>query len=155
MTLLALAFLHAPMPQPDFHNIRHHHAPGQTCEYHDHLLRWHKDAGLAEDVAVLHWHWVHPYSIPSEPASDGLSVHGHGDDWVATCDDGPSVAPDTSSARNVARSLSTCWSTLSSILPPPASTPDPGGRLCAGDASPCASLAPCASRLSVLQRWTC
>ncbi len=157
IALLVLAILHAPMPQPDFHNIRHHDGEGQVCDYHDHLLRWHPDARLAEDVPVLHWHWVHPYSVPNEPQSDGLGMHGHGDDWVATCDDGPSLAPDTSTSRLSARGLcaSASWSGLTTILPPPALLCDPGGRPRAGESASGAPLAPRASRLSVLQRWTC
>ena len=36
-----LSLVHAPLPEPDFHNIRHHDRPGEVCDHHDHLLRWH------------------------------------------------------------------------------------------------------------------
>ena len=64
ITLLILSLVHAPWPQADFHNVRHQDAPGQVCEHHDHLLRWHPDAGQAEDVAILHWHWFLPVVGP-------------------------------------------------------------------------------------------
>ena len=38
---LILSAIHIPLPQADYHNIRHHDAPGEICLYHDHLLRWH------------------------------------------------------------------------------------------------------------------
>ena len=40
ITLLILSLVHAPWPQADFHNVRHHDEPGQVCEHHDHLLRY-------------------------------------------------------------------------------------------------------------------
>ena len=91
--LLILGLAHAPMPQADFHNVRHHDQAGQVCELHDHLLRWHPDAGLAEDVAVLHWHWMLPASGPGDAEKLGESapkIHAHVDDWQGiTVDDGP------------------------------------------------------------------
>ena len=59
--LLILSMVHTPLPQPDFHNIRHHDGQGEVCEHHDHLLRWHPGATVASDVAVLHWHWFLPH----------------------------------------------------------------------------------------------
>ena len=35
-------------------------ASGEICPHHDHLLRWHPTAGQADDVAVVHWHWIIP-----------------------------------------------------------------------------------------------
>ena len=46
IALLILGLIHR-RPQADFHNIRHHDGPGEVCEHHDHLLRWHPDAGQA------------------------------------------------------------------------------------------------------------
>jgi hypothetical protein len=100
ITLLILSLVHAPWPQADFHNVRHQDAPGQVCEHHDHLLRWHPDAGQAEDVAILHWHWFLPSSAPVEPGHSGQSpaLHAHVDDWSATTpDSGPVVVPEESS----------------------------------------------------------
>jgi len=97
---LIFGLVHTPLPQPDFHNIRHHDAPGEVCDYHDHLLRWHPLAGTAEDVAILHWHWFVPFA--DEPEADlpgsGLAIHAHISDWFASSwDDGPRILPDDSS----------------------------------------------------------
>src|SRR5437870_4630597 len=81
--LLILSLGHTPLPQADFHNIRHHDGPGELCRYHDHLLRWHPDAALADDVAVLHWHWVLP--APGWPGADACGesagLHAQVPDW--------------------------------------------------------------------------
>src|SRR3954452_18321557 len=69
IVFLILSLVHAPLPQPDFHNIRHHDGPGEVCDHHDHLLRWHPGAGVARDVAILHWHWFLPTSEPSYGAA--------------------------------------------------------------------------------------
>ena len=58
--MLILSVVHVPLPQADYHNIRHHDAPGEICVYHDHLLRWHPSADLDDDVTMLHWHWFVP-----------------------------------------------------------------------------------------------
>ena len=99
VVLLTLGFVHVPLPQPDFHNIRHHDIPGEVCEHHDHLLRWHPGAGSASDVAVLHWHWVLPSAEIDDPsAPDGsrkAALHAHAFDWPSgSWDDGPQVLPD-------------------------------------------------------------
>ncbi len=98
--LLILSLVHAPWPQADFHNVRHHDQAGQTCEYHDHLLRWHPDGGEAEDVAILHWHWVLPSPDPIDQSHNGKgpALHAYVGGWNATSvDSGPSVVPDRSS----------------------------------------------------------
>src|SRR5436190_2129737 len=86
ITLLIFSLVHTPLPQADFHNIRHHDAPGEVCEHHDHLLRWHPGAGSAEDVAILHWHWFLP--LPGDSASSGggagPALHAHVADVLAT-----------------------------------------------------------------------
>src|SRR3954471_17505656 len=98
--VLILGLVHMPLPQPDFHNIRHHDEPGEVCEHHDHLLRWHPGAGLADDVAVLHWHWFLPLSDPFNlsPEHPGPTLHAHVIDWqVTTWEDGPRISADTTS----------------------------------------------------------
>lgn len=100
ISLLILSLLHAPWPKADFHNVRHHDAPGQVCEHHDHLLRWHPDALQAEDVAILHWHWFLPTSDPVGPGhtDTGPALHAYVSGWDATSPDaGPLVVPDRSS----------------------------------------------------------
>jgi hypothetical protein len=98
--LLILSVVHAPWPQADFHNVRHHDQAGQVCEFHDHLLRWHPDAGQADDVAFLHWHWVLPSSDPIDKShnGDGPALHAHVGGWDTTSPEaGPVIAPDRSS----------------------------------------------------------
>src|SRR5512135_3303646 len=96
---LILSLVHAPLPQPDFHSIRHHDGPGEVCEYHDHLLRWHPDARSAADVAMLHWHWFLPAGPDhgAPPRVGGSALHAHAPAWPASdWDDGPRIAPDDS-----------------------------------------------------------
>ena len=89
--LLILGMLHVPLPQPDYHNVRHHDAPGEVCGYHDHLLRWHPDAAQGGDFAILHWHWFLPDSGPVD-AGDGAAIHAHVVGWDApTVEAGPPV----------------------------------------------------------------
>jgi hypothetical protein len=58
--ILIFGIVHVPLPQADYHNIRHHDGPGEVCPYHDHLLRWHPSASSDDDVSLLHWHWFVP-----------------------------------------------------------------------------------------------
>lgn len=147
---LIFSLLHAPLPQPDFHNIRHHDAPGEVCEHHDHLLRWHPGAGLAEDVAVLHWHWFLPSAGPTDlpPADGGPALHAHVADWFAsTWNSAPRLAPDGHS-RLIVRPDSTPQGHVLAVFGPAVWAVVRGSR----SNVPCAPLAPCAS---LLQRWTC
>ena len=101
ISLLILSIVHAPWPQADFHNVRHQDDAGQVCEHHDHLLRWHPDAGQAEDVAVLHWHWFIPTSAPVEDGHTGGGpvMLAHVGGWDAPSPEvGPAVVPDRSSS---------------------------------------------------------
>ncbi|WP_435020825.1 hypothetical protein TA3x_002042 [Tundrisphaera sp. TA3] len=101
ISLLILGLAHTPMPQADFHNVRHHDDPGQVCVLHDHLLRWHPDAGMADDVAVLHWHWLMPTAGPDDGAKlgqDAPRIHAHVDDWQGiTVDDATQFVADSGS----------------------------------------------------------
>jgi hypothetical protein len=80
-----------PLPQADFHNIRHHDGAGEVCPYHDHLLRWHPTANQNDDVAVLHWHWFVPRSEARDPfggSSNGPPDPGTGPSlhaYLANC----------------------------------------------------------------------
>jgi hypothetical protein len=156
VALAALSLLHAPLPQPDFHNVRHHDAPGEVCEYHDHLLRWHPGAAGASDVAVLHWHWFVP-SPPADgatPADDGPAVHAHAPTWLAASwDDAPRVTPDTST-RLAPRPLP-CPLDLPLVLLSGTPSGAPSG---AGAGPPLAfgaTFAPGVSLASLLHRWNC
>lgn len=152
--LLILSLMHTPLPQPDFHNIRHHDGAGELCEHHDHLLRWHPGAGLAEDVAVLHWHWFVPTSEPAEtPSHDGPALHAHVSDWFASSwDTAPRVVPDSSSrliVRPPLHLLSTAPADLAGLgwaLALPARP---------GPSRPHTSGATAAPLNSLLQRWVC
>jgi hypothetical protein len=103
--ILILSTIRVPLPQADYHNVRHHDGPGEVCVYHDHLLRWHPWADSAADVAMLHWHWFAPLVEPGagRPGGDeehqapgsGPALHAHlGDwpepDWTGT----PLIRPD-------------------------------------------------------------
>ncbi len=96
--LMVPGLLQVPLPQADFHVIRHHHGAGQLCPKHDHLLRWHPQAGEGEAVAVLHWHWLLPRSAAdADPAAAGRSIpalHAH---------DGDQERPDPSAASLLIR----------------------------------------------------
>ncbi len=154
ISLLIFGLLHVPLPQPDYHNVRHHDAPGELCEHHDHLLRWHPGAGAARDVAILHWHWVLPESGPSDLSGPGAgaALHAHVVGWDApTIEAGPPVM-----SREAGRFLD--------VTPPPcgllailAVVDDPTASH--RDGRPPvhgfgATFAPRAS-LSLLQRWAC
>jgi hypothetical protein len=87
VSTLIFGVVHVPLPQADYHNIRHHDGPGEVCPYHDHLLRWHPSASVNDDVALLHWHWFVPPGELGEPSSppgavplgaaSGPAVHAH------------------------------------------------------------------------------
>ncbi len=156
ITLLILSLLHAPWPQADFHNVRHQDQAGQVCEYHDHLLRWHPDAGQADDVALLHWHWIMPSPLPMDTnhSGEGPALHADIGDWAATsADQAPVIVPDRSS-----RSLELAAPCSLAIEAAPfalaADWPDlrdgPGTFRTFG-----ATFAPRISLASRLQRWSC
>ena len=80
--LLIPGLLQVPLPQADFHIIRHHHGAGEVCPQHDHLLRWHPQAADGQDVAVLHWHWLLPKSLDPSRVDNTPSLHAHDVDPV-------------------------------------------------------------------------
>ncbi|APW62692.1 hypothetical protein [Paludisphaera borealis] len=77
IVMLIPGLLRVPLPQADFHIIRHHHGFGEVCPQHDHLLRWHPQAGETEDVAVLHWHWLLPQALDITPGGSTPALHAH------------------------------------------------------------------------------
>jgi len=91
-----LSVIHVPLPQADFHNVRHHDAPGEVCLHHDHLLRWHPSADSDVDRSLLHWHWFLPLLEPGDhhqrPDDDhhrpgsGPALHAHVGDGLAPDD---------------------------------------------------------------------
>jgi hypothetical protein len=156
IALLILSLVHTPLPQLDFHNIRHHDGPGEVCEHHDHLLRWHPGAGRAADVAILHWHWLLPDSAPIDvtPSGGGPALHAHVPDWQgATWDEGPVVVPDARSRpldRPAAGPLAAMSLDLPAGLATPGRDPDERPPLAFG-----ATFAPRATLTSLLHRWVC
>ena len=154
--LLILSLVHTPLPQLDFHNIRHHDGAGEVCEYHDHLLRWHPDARSADNVAILHWHWFFP-TVPDDgvpPRDGGSAVHAHTPAWqVSTWDDGPRISPDLSSRLlgrpDLSRVALIPAADLASVLAVVTAT-GPPRPLAFG-----ATFAPRASLTSLLHRWVC
>jgi hypothetical protein len=104
IALIALALSHAPLPVADFHTIAHHDAPGEVCELHDHLLRWHPDAGSSNSIAVLHWHWLSPLDFPWQTAASDRSqaIHAHsGDPAIANWNADLSIVPEPSTAARI------------------------------------------------------
>jgi hypothetical protein len=104
--ILILSLVHVPLPQADYHNIRHHDAPGEICGYHDHLLRWHPSANRNADVTMLHWHWFVPivefggdHNLPDDEhdrSNPGPAVHAQLGDWPAPDWHGePVIHPDS------------------------------------------------------------
>lgn len=89
IALMIPGLLRVPLPQVDFHVIRHHHGDGEVCLQHDHLLRWHPQADEATDVAVLHWHWFPPRNMGASSSGTGDEtapvLHAHEVDGFLEC----------------------------------------------------------------------
>jgi hypothetical protein len=153
---LILGLAPAPWPLPDYHNVRHHDAPGEVCEHHDHLLRWHPGAGVASDVAVLHWHWFLPATPDAEPPDEHAApaMHANAPGCLATTwDDGPSlVALDASRPLELltpsAFDPGSSFGPASDRVALPALEPNP-------PPSPGAAIAPAGPLNARLQRWVC
>lgn len=153
-----LALVRVPFPQLDYHNIRHNDGPGEVCTYHDHLLRWHPQAGNTQEVTVLHWHWFTPAdageSLPNSPLDrNGPAWHAHvpvpeglaGDDVVSVV--------SGHEPQLLARGVATL-PVAEFVLPPPRSIGlgrDGLARL-HGFA---ATFAPSTARIALLNRWNC
>lgn len=156
IALAILSLVQTPLPQPDFHNIRHHDAPGEVCEDHDHLLRWHPNARLADDVAVLHWHWYLPSGSTDEAGHDGQGpgIHAHRPWWPSSAwDEGPRITVDT--ASQVSSHLAQSPLDLVASLSPPGWMSDAPAALARSHCGPGATLARPESLTALLQRWTC
>jgi hypothetical protein len=163
IALVILGLVHIPLPQPDFHNVRHHDGPGEICVYHDHLLRWHPTARYNDDVAILHWHWFLPLSEPADqsPDSDGQhnpisgpALHAHVGDglepgWSTEQilrDESRSPGPELT-VLALSQALAHPLAVEILAVPLPLSSldlPDTGQNPCARQA-----------RLAWFQRWTC
>jgi len=152
------------LPQADYHNVRHHDAPGEICGYHDHLLRWHPSADLDDDVTMLHWHWFVPivefgdhHQRPDDDhhrTGSGPAVHAQLGDWPAPDWRGDPVVRPESRARlvdHLALGLSD-GSQLHSADQPILVGPN-RARFSAHDRNGTGGLR--ASRTALLQRWNC
>jgi hypothetical protein len=165
MGLLILSLIHVPLPQADYHNIRHHDAPGEVCVYHDHLLRWHPSADFDDDVSMLHWHWFVPlvelgdqHLRPSDdhhrPGS-GPAMHAHVGDWLQGNDwrSEPVMQPQARGRLLAHLGLgqsNACSAYVANHLSP--LHVDPGG-LPARSGVPAAALR--AARTALFERWNC
>ena len=155
VSLLILALLPTPWPKIEFHNVRHHDEPGQVCEYHDHLLRWHPDATGAADVAVLHWHWAWPDRSPaagSDHDGNGPRLHAHlADEAIPAVDSAPVIVAD-SVGRAIAPAIPVA-------LAPAFDLPGRESPLLRPQHPPAltfgATFAPRISLTSRLHRWSC
>jgi hypothetical protein len=164
IAMLILSAIHIPLPQADYHNIRHHDAPGEICPYHDHLLQWHPSADRADDVALLHWHWFVPLVQPgaAPPGGDdehrapgsGPAVHAHLGDWPAPdWRSDPVIRPETRGRFLKHLALGLCRAGLGSISGSLADA-DPGPPPSAADpATEPAGVR--AARIALFQRWNC
>ena len=147
--------LQVPLPEADFHVVRHHHGKGEVCPQHDHLLRWHPQAGEGEAVAVLHWHWMPPQTLDPSALDGGVrpspALHAH-DIEPAQPDHGGSMLivredegrndPAATIAHQPSDAL---WS---GFFAPAATNPTAFLRAPSDDFSP-------ATPLSRLARWNC
>jgi hypothetical protein len=162
--LLICSVVQVPLPLPDYHNIRHHDAPGEICQYHHHLLRWHPTAASDADVALLHWHWFLPRSEPAggpggastegEGPGSGASLHAHIDDLLAPDWEGQPAITNDSHGRFLGRLALELSAASLALLQHRSISPNhqPGvvtawPRL-AGDLLR-------AERIALLQRWNC
>jgi hypothetical protein len=160
ISLLIASVVRVPLPQADYHNIRHHDAPGEICPFHDHLLRWHPSAAIDADVALLHWHWFVPLAEsddPNPPNGDdrqGPFLHAHFSDWPSPdWLDEPVISPDVRSrlADELTARLATIdGAYLASHFVPTDSLPSSFSVV-----SPGAEDGLRAGRIAVLERWNC
>jgi hypothetical protein len=162
--LLILSVIHVPLPQADYHNIRHHDAPGELCLYHDHLLRWHPTADRDDDVSLLHWHWFVPlveFGMPDQTSSDdhhrpgtGPAMHAHIGDWLQPDDwrNEPGIRPDA--RGRFINPLELGLSTAGWVLPSSQLAHDRDrGRFSCGLIDPGTGVR--AARTAIFQRWNC
>ncbi len=106
IALLILGLFRVPLPQADYHNLRHHDGAGEICPLHNHLLRWHPRAASEKDVAVLHWHWVLPQPQGSGERPDT------GPAW-------PHLAPSPRLDAFLGDCLALDWSATLAVRPAP------------------------------------
>jgi hypothetical protein len=162
--ILILSVVHVPLPQADYHNIRHHDAPGEICVYHDHLLRWHPSADLDDDVTMFHWHWFVPLVEPGnhhqsdddehQGPGSGPSLHAHFGDWMEPdCRGEPVVRPDSRGRLVNYLVLGLSDSSLAYLSDQLAPLDPQSGRFSTHTHNPSDGVR--ASRTALFQRWNC
>jgi hypothetical protein len=162
--MLILSVVHVPLPQADYHNIRHHDQPGELCVYHDHLLRWHPSADFNDDVALLHWHWFVPLIEVGDqhqrsndehhrPGS-GPALHAHvGDSLEPDWQNQPEIGPDRC-GRLLAKLALELSGLSSADFSGQLAIPGPdSGRFSASNFDSADGLR--AARTVLFQRWNC
>jgi hypothetical protein len=159
--LLVASVMRVPLPQADYHNIRHHDAPGENCPFHDHLLRWHPSATVDADVALLHWHWFVPLAESDDPNHhanggdrQGPFVHAHFSDWPEPhWLDQPVINPDARvrfAGDETIRLAAVDWAYLSNPLAPACFGQGFSWAFRPGGAEGLRT-----GRTALLQRWNC
>jgi hypothetical protein len=160
---VVLSVIHVPLPQADFHNVRHHDAPGEVCLHHDHLLRWHPSADSDADQTLLHWHWFLPMLEPGDhherPGDDhhrpgsGPALHAHvGDGLVPNDWRGEPVIQAAGFWRLIDHlMLGSAMAGVHELSPALAKARPPGHLLRGADAA--GGLR--AVRAAMFQRWNC
>jgi hypothetical protein len=164
ISFVILGVIHVPLPQADFHNIRHHDGPGEVCVYHNHLLRWHPLADSNADVSTLHWHWFVPLVEPGDhrqspndertnPAS-GPALHAYFGDWPEPdWPNEPVIRPDTRGRFLEHLNLGSAMASpaqLAGLFVP--IHPEPG-RFSASNLGAAGGLR--AARIEMFHRWNC
>jgi hypothetical protein len=160
ISLLIAGVVRVPLPQADYHNVRHHDAPGEICLLHDHLLRWHPSAASNADVALFHWHWFVPLAESDDPYRQngddpqGPVLHAHFTDWPEPdWLDEPVIGPDVRGRFSENRVLSLATANcayLEAHFAPIASEP---GSLALF--APGAGAGLRADRAALFERWNC
>ena len=161
--IVILSVIHVPLPQADYHNVRHHDGFGEVCDHHDHLLRWHPSADSDADLTLLHWHWFLPLLEPANPhkrsdddhhrPGSGPALHAHVGDGLVPDDWRGESLVQMAGAWKVIDRLALDVSSMSAERPPGGSGMDPPGGVLAGRDSPAAGVR--AKRAAIIQRWNC
>jgi hypothetical protein len=161
--IVILSVIHVPLPQADYHNVRHHDGPGEVCDHHDHLLRWHPSADSNADLTLLHWHWFLPLLEPANPhqrpdddhhrPGSGLALHAHVGDGLVPEDWRGEPLIGLAGAWQLIDQLALDISSMSADhLSAASGMGSPAGHL-TGRASPADAAR--AHRAAMFQRWNC
>jgi hypothetical protein len=158
-----LSVIHVPLPQADYHNVRHHDGIGEVCEHHDHLLRWHPSADSNADLTLLHWHWFLPLLEPANPhqrsdddhhrPGSGPALHAHVGDGLVPDDWRGEPLIQMSGSWQLIDQLALDVSSVSADQALAGSGMDTPAGVLAGRASPGLGLR--AQRTAIFQRWNC